>query len=71
MGGGEVAIVGVEGGAGGVAEGFGTLVKVEGGWGVEGEGEDWMASSSSTRDLSWSLSAFTASYLSLSTLHLS
>ena len=42
VGGGEVGGVGVEGWVegwvgGGVAEGFGTLVMLEGGWGGEGE----------------------------------
>ena len=38
VGGGEVGGVRVEGrGCGGVAVGFGTVVKVEGGWGGEGE----------------------------------
>ena len=43
--GGEVEGVGVEGRVGGgAAMGFGTLVRVEGGWGGEGEGGVWLAS---------------------------
>jgi len=38
-GGGEVEGVGMERGESGVMEGFGTLVRVEGGWGGEGGGE--------------------------------
>ena len=46
MGGGEVGGVGVEGGTGGVMEGLGTLVRVEGGWGGEGDVETVLHSSS-------------------------